>query len=67
MPILRVSMLEGRSDEQKAAAAAALTTALEAHFGCRPEDVSIIFEEMPRESWAIAGKLLSESLVPKRS
>lgn len=67
MPILRVSMLEGRSDEQKAAAAAALTAALEAHFGCRAEDVWILFEEAPRENWAIAGKLLSEGAAPKPS
>ncbi|MBF9235365.1 tautomerase family protein [Microvirga alba] len=60
MPVLRVSMIEGRDNEQKAKAAAALTVALEAHLGCRPEDVTIIFEEEPRENWAIAGKLLSE-------
>ena len=67
MPILRVSMLEGRSDEQKAAAAAALTAALEVHFGCRAEDVWVLFEEMPRENWAVSGKLLSEAPAPKRS
>lgn len=67
MPVLRVSMLEGRSEEQKAAAAAALTVALEVHFGCRAEDVWILFEDMPRENWAIAGKLLSEKAAPKKS
>ena len=67
MPVLRVSMLEGRSEEQKAAAAAALTAALEVHFGCRAEDVWIVFEEMPRENWSIAGKLLSAPAVPKGS
>lgn len=68
MPVLRVSMIEGRSNDQKARAAAALTAALEAHLGCRPEDVTIIFEEEPRENWAVAGRLLSEKRVaPEQS
>lgn len=59
MPIIRVSFLEGRSRQQKIAAAEALTAALVDHFGSRPEDVTVIYDEKAREDWAIAGKVLS--------
>ncbi len=61
MPIIRVSYLEGRSRLQKVAAAEALTAALVDHFGSRPEDVTVIYDEKAREDWAIAGKVLSET------
>ena len=60
MPVIRVSLVAGRSAEQKAKAAAALTAALREHFGCHPDDVMIIFEEQPGENWAVSGQLLSE-------
>ena len=59
MPIIHVSMLEGRTKAQKTAAAAALTAALVEHLGSRPGDVTVVFDEKPRENWAIAGKLLA--------
>lgn len=61
MPIIRVSLLEGRSRTQKAKAAAALTAALVDQLHCRDDDVTVIFDEQPRENWAISGKLLPES------
>lgn len=59
MPVLRVSLLKGRSAEQKAKAAAALTEAVKVHLGSRPEDVTVIFDEQAPENWAIAGKPLA--------
>ncbi|MDR6757125.1 4-oxalocrotonate tautomerase [Mycoplana sp. BE70] len=60
MPVIRVSFLKGRSRQQKAEAAEALTAALVDHFGSKPEDVTVVFDEKAREDWAIAGKLLSQ-------
>jgi 4-oxalocrotonate tautomerase family enzyme len=61
MPVLRISLIEGRSAKQKAEAAAALTQVVETHFGTRPEDVTIIFDEHAKENWAVSGKLLSKN------
>lgn len=59
MPIIRVSFLEGRSRQQKVAAAEALTAVLVEHFSSKPEDVTVIYDEKAHEDWAVAGKVLS--------
>jgi 4-oxalocrotonate tautomerase len=60
MPVVRISMIAGRSKEQKAKVAAAVTQAMVEHARSTAEDVNVIFDEQPRDNWAIAGKLLSE-------
>lgn len=61
MPVVRISLLAGRTAEQKAKVAAAVTKAMVEHAGSTEERVTVIFDDMPRENWAIAGKLMSES------
>lgn len=60
MPVIRISMLAGRSEEQKSKLAAAVTEAMVEIAGSSADHVNIIFDEQPRENWAIAGKLLSK-------
>jgi phenylpyruvate tautomerase PptA (4-oxalocrotonate tautomerase family) len=36
------------------------------HAGSTADQINVIFDEQPRENWAIAGKLLSESSSPAR-
>jgi 4-oxalocrotonate tautomerase len=60
MPVLRVSMWTGRTKEQKAEMAAALTEAMVRTGKMSPEAVTIQFEELPKENWATGGKLHSE-------
>jgi 4-oxalocrotonate tautomerase len=60
MPVVRISLISGRTNEQKAKVAAAVTQAMVDHAGSTAEHVNVIFEEQPRNNWAISGKLLSE-------
>lgn len=59
MPWIRIDLSPGRSEEQKARTAKAVTQAMVDHCGCRPETVSIVFNEVPNENWANGGVLLS--------
>lgn len=60
MPIVNVAMLEGRSDEVKAAVAKEITDTLVRHLGSAPEHIYITFEDVPNNNWATAGVLFSE-------
>jgi 4-oxalocrotonate tautomerase len=57
MPVVRITMWKGRSKEQKAKLAEAITKAMVDIAGTAPEHVHIIFEDVEKEDWAIAGKL----------
>jgi 4-oxalocrotonate tautomerase len=60
MPVITVDMFEGRTIEQKRALAEAFTTSFCEIAKAAPEAVEIIFNEIPRENWAHAGKLASD-------
>lgn len=62
MPVIHVSILEGRSVETKRAYFKALTEASVNVLGCRPESVSIVLSEMPFEHYARAGKMKLDEL-----
>jgi 4-oxalocrotonate tautomerase len=56
MPIVRLSLWKGRTAEQKAQIAKALTEALVRSAGCPAEAVIVMIEEEPKENWATAGE-----------
>ncbi len=60
MPILRVSLWSGRTKEQKAALAKALTDTMVAVANVPAQSVTIQFEELPKENWATGGQLHTE-------
>ena len=60
MPILRVSMWAGRSKEQKAELARALTDTMVKVAKVPEEAVTVMFEELPKENWASRGVLHTE-------
>lgn len=60
MPVLRVSMWSGKTREEKAALARALTDAMAAAADVPARAVTIQFEELPRENWATGGRLHDE-------
>jgi len=60
MPILRVSLWAGRTKDQKAELAKALTDTMVKVAKVPPEAVTIMFEELPKENWASRGILHSE-------
>ena len=61
MPIVRIELLEGRSMEQKRAAAEAVTRELARTCGCKAENVHVIFCDTAKSDWALGGTLLSDA------
>ena len=60
MALLRVSLWTGRSKEQKAQLAKALTDTMVEVAKVPPQSVTIQIEELPKENWATGGQLHSE-------
>jgi 4-oxalocrotonate tautomerase len=60
MPVVTIQMAAGRSLEQKRRVAEEITTTLVSVLKVDPADVTILVNELPRESIAKAGRLLSE-------
>lgn len=62
MPMVTVSWVAGRSVEQKRQLAASITAA-EAEIGDVPaKSVWVVFDDVDRPDWAVAGRLIAESL-----
>jgi len=61
MPLITVQMFEGRTPEQKRELVAALTDAVVRIAKTTPEATQVIIQDVPRENWAFAGKLASDS------
>lgn len=61
MPTLHVELFEGRTVQQKAALAQALTDACVNVLGGSAASVDVIFRDVARHDWATAGRLWSET------
>jgi 4-oxalocrotonate tautomerase len=61
MPIVEVKMYPGRSHEQKAELAKAITKAMVDIAKTPPEAVMVLFEDLPKENWANAGVLATDA------
>jgi 4-oxalocrotonate tautomerase len=60
MPYVKIELLKGRTREQKAAVADAVTQALVTLAASRAEDVHVVFTDVEKGDWSIAGKLLDQ-------
>ena len=60
MPLVIVKLYEGRSVEQKRAAAKAITDIVVEVLKTTPEATQVIFEDVKKSDWATAGKLASD-------
>ena len=60
MPVITVEWLEGRSRAQKAQLADALTRACVEIAGVQKEQVWIVYRDVARADWAMAGTLLDQ-------
>lgn len=60
MPIIRVEMFEGRTDEQKRALAEELTEAFLRSAGGNRDSVQVILTDVSKENWATGGTLFSD-------
>jgi 4-oxalocrotonate tautomerase len=60
VPVVIVKLYEGRTSEQKRAAAKAITDVIVETLRTTAEATQVIFEDVKRSDWAIAGKLQGE-------
>lgn len=58
MPMVQITMLEGRTAEQKRKLAQRITDALVEEAGTKREGIMIAFHEVSRESYASGGVLM---------
>lgn len=58
MPLIQVTMLQGRTADQKRKLAQRLTDAMVEEAGARREAVVVTFVEVSRESYASGGTLM---------
>ncbi len=61
MPTIEVKWFEGRSSEQKAKLAKAITDAVVEIGETTPDATHIIYHDIKKSDWAQSGKLVSES------
>ena len=60
MPVVRVEIWPGRTKEQKAELARAITDDVCRILNAKPESTTVIFTEVPKEHWASGGTLASD-------
>ncbi len=60
MPVVTIEMAAGRTLEQKRRVVAEVTSTLSSILAVDPAEVTILVHELPRESIAKAGTLLSD-------
>jgi 4-oxalocrotonate tautomerase len=61
MPMIRVELFPGRTAEQKRKFAKAVTDSFVSICGGTPQSVQIVFQDIEKENWAIAGNLASDA------
>jgi 4-oxalocrotonate tautomerase len=60
MPVIQITLLKGRTVEQKRKIAARLTDVLVEDGGAKREAVTVTFVEITKEDYASAGVLLAD-------
>ena len=60
MPMVQITMLEGRTAEQKRKLAQRITDALVEEVGTKREGIIIAFHEVSKESYASGGVLMAD-------
>ena len=60
MPLVQVTMLEGRTADQKRKLAARITDAMVEEAGARREAIVVAFHEVSKESYATGGVLMAD-------
>jgi 4-oxalocrotonate tautomerase len=60
MPMVQITMLHGRTAEQKRKIAKRITDALVEEAGARREGIIAAFHEVSKESYALGGELMAD-------
>ncbi len=58
MPLVQITMLQGRSADQKRNVAKRITDAMVEEAGARREAIVVVFNEVSKESYATGGELM---------
>ena len=61
MPVVNVALYAGRTDQQKADLAVAITKAISETAGVPDSATTIIFQDVEKASWAVGGVVASEA------
>ena len=67
MPIIRIDMLEGRSQEIKERLARAMTDAMVQIAGSNPEQVTILINDVSPDAWCVAGETAAARAAARRA
>jgi 4-oxalocrotonate tautomerase len=60
MPLVQITMLSGRTVEQKRKLAHRITDVMVEEAGAKREAVVVTFQEVPKESYALGGVLMAD-------
>lgn len=58
MPMVRVELYKGRTQEQKTACAKAIVRAVQEHLGAPPEATQVMFIDVEKSDWMLGQKLV---------
>ena len=58
MPIVQITMLQGRTPDQKRKIAKRVTDVMVEEAGARREGITVVFNEVSKESYATGGELM---------
>ncbi len=64
--MIHVEMFAGRTGDQKREFAKAVTDAFVHTCGGTPQSVQIVFTDVAKADWAVAGALASDPVLPKQ-
>jgi 4-oxalocrotonate tautomerase family enzyme len=67
VPFVIVEMWEGRTVDQKRKLVRAITDAMVAHAGAKPDHLHVVIHDTPKESWGRAGVLSVDETKPAAS
>lgn len=60
MPLVRVTIVEGRGAAEKKVAAQTITRTIAELCTCDPAHVYVIFDEVPATDWTVGGETVAE-------
>ncbi len=60
MPVAHITLLQGRTKQQKAAMAEEITTTIHKHAGAPREAIIVIFHDVTGDAWSTAGTLFTD-------
>lgn len=60
MPLAQITIVEGRTEDQKRAVLEKVTEALMEAVGAPRETIRVVIQEVPKTNWGIGGKSMKD-------